>query len=403
MRSSKAAFDLIVSEEVTSEAVYKKKYRRPEWPGVQSGATVGIGYDLGQTAKSTVIDDWKGRVPDGMLASMVSACGQTGAAGKKATARIRDAVDIPWGVALAVHEEKVVPRWEGKLAKALPNTDKLSPDSFGALLSLIFNRGTSFNLSGDRYSEMRAIKRHMAAMDFAAIPAELRAMKRIWPKVAGLRKRRDTEAALFEKGLKGSKAEDHPQIDPLPLAEAAIQGDAKVWNVQRRLSAMNYNPGTVDGLWGGRTGGAITGFINDRGLKIAAPTNAAMFDKIHDVLADEIAKAEGEGFTRPISIERSEATEATVSEKAPEIVPVKRSRLAALWATITSIVLGVVNALADYFQDAMSWVVGLKQYAADAPAYLWFIIAAGVALVIWFAAKNGANGIVEAFRKGDRA
>ncbi len=59
--------------------------------------------------------------------------------------------------------------------------------------------------------------------------------------------------------------------------------------------------------------------------------------------------------------------------------------------------------MADFFHDALSWVVGLKQYAADAPAWVWFGLAAIVAFAMYFAASRGASGIVEAFRKGERS
>lgn len=213
MRSSKAAFDLIVEEEVSSRATYEKKYRRPEWPGASSGATVGIGYDLGQTGRDTIRSDWEGRVSASMLNAMLSASGATGAAGKTMTARVRNQIDIPWDVALAVHEECVIPRWEARVAKALPNTDRLSADCFGALLSLTFNRGPSFSNSGDRYREMRNIKAHMASGNFGAIPNEFRAMKRLWPNLKGLLRRRDREAALFQRGLAAAPA---PRPTPKP-------------------------------------------------------------------------------------------------------------------------------------------------------------------------------------------
>jgi GH24 family phage-related lysozyme (muramidase) len=37
--------------------------------------------------------------------------------------------------------------------------------------------------------------------DLAAIPACFEAMKRLWPTLAGLRARRDEEAAMFRGGL----------------------------------------------------------------------------------------------------------------------------------------------------------------------------------------------------------
>jgi hypothetical protein len=116
---------------------------------------------------------------------------------------LKSSIEIPWDVALAVHRDCVVPRWEGVVEKALPNTDKLPPDCFGALVSLTFNRGPSFGNDGDRYREMRAIKAHMAAEAFDKIPGEFRAMKRIWQGkgLDGLLRRRDAEADLFQRGL----------------------------------------------------------------------------------------------------------------------------------------------------------------------------------------------------------
>jgi GH24 family phage-related lysozyme (muramidase) len=212
MRISQAAFDLLVREEVSSEARYRRDYRRPIWPGASSGPTVGIGYDLGHTSAATIRSDWKGRVSDEMLEAMVSCVGKTGSAGRAWTARVRSLIDIPWEQAIEVHSKFVLPRWEAKVAAALPNTETLSPDSLGALVSLTFNRGPSFSTprkstdSLDRYREMRAIKAHMQSGNLAAIPAEFRSMKRLWPDLDGLRKRRDTEAMLFQQGLNGRTA-----------------------------------------------------------------------------------------------------------------------------------------------------------------------------------------------------
>ncbi|RAI34196.1 glycoside hydrolase family protein, partial [Rhodoplanes roseus] len=216
MRISDRAFDDIVGDEVTDRATYERQYRRPTWPGEESGATVGIGYDLGQTARSTIEADWRGRVPDDMLAAMVAVAGRTGQDGKDATAAIRHLVDVPWETAIAVHRDCVVPRWEATVRNALPNCDALHPHCFGALVSLTFNRGASFGRDGDRYTEMRAIKAAMAQRDFAAVPALIRAMKRIWKGkgLDGLLTRRDREAKLFEDGL-AAQAAPAPKTPPI--------------------------------------------------------------------------------------------------------------------------------------------------------------------------------------------
>lgn len=201
VRSSQAAIDLIVAEEVTSQAVYQKLYQHPEWPGGASGVTIGIGYDCGYSTANTIQGDWGDKLPAPMVKCLQDVAGIHGSPASSHAHALRGVVTIPWAAAMAVFIGRDMPKWEGIVSRALPNTDKLSPDSFGALNSLAYNRGPSFDQPGDRYREMRAIKAHMATGQFAEIPAEFRSMKRIWPNVSGLQHRRDHEAALFEKGL----------------------------------------------------------------------------------------------------------------------------------------------------------------------------------------------------------
>jgi hypothetical protein len=82
----------------------------------------------------------------------------------------------------------------------------LPPDCLGALVSLTRDRGTAYQKAGDRFTEMRAIRDHMAAFRFSAVASEIRAMKRLWPDSPGLIERREREARLFEDGLAGLNA-----------------------------------------------------------------------------------------------------------------------------------------------------------------------------------------------------
>lgn len=211
-----AAFNLIVAEEVTSQKVYEKKYRRPVWPGEQSGVTIGIGYDVGYATPDRLRRDWAGRIPSAMVEALTKACGVRGAAAAALARSLRAVVDVPWSAAIAVFRDVEIPRWCRTVEKALPNTHLLSDECFGAIVSCAYNRGPSFSNSGERYREMRAIKAHMAAQNFAAIPDELRAMARLWPNAKGLRERRAHEAELFAFGLR-SPATRPPRQDPVPV------------------------------------------------------------------------------------------------------------------------------------------------------------------------------------------
>ena len=201
IRSSQAAVDLIVMEEVTSKNLYNLKYQHPEWPGGASGVTIGIGYDMGYSTPTVIQADWGDKLPVAMVAALEAVAGIHGSPAASHAHELRNVVTVPWAAAMAVFLGRDMPKWEATVAKALPNAAQLAPDSFGALVSLAYNRGPSFSTAGDRYREMRAIRDHLANQQFAEIPDDIRSMKRLWPNVVGLRNRRDHEAKLFEKGL----------------------------------------------------------------------------------------------------------------------------------------------------------------------------------------------------------
>jgi GH24 family phage-related lysozyme (muramidase) len=76
---------------------------------------------------------------------------------------------------------------------------ELHPNAQAALLSLVYNRGTS--LSGARKREMAAIKDPVAQKKYAGITEQIRSMKRLWKDkgLDGLLTRRDDEARLVRQ------------------------------------------------------------------------------------------------------------------------------------------------------------------------------------------------------------
>jgi hypothetical protein len=198
---SDKAFNMIVMFEVSSQAAYEAKYQPPTWPGGASGVTIGIGYDVGYVSQQLLWQDWQGAISDAMINALLPAVGVRGAAAQGLAQSLRTSVTVPWTPAITVHRTKVIPKWIALVQKYLPNTDKLDGDSLGALVSLTYNRGASFDQAGDRFTEMRNIKTDMTSEKFADIPGQIRSMKRLWPTVRGLQIRRDSEAALFQAGL----------------------------------------------------------------------------------------------------------------------------------------------------------------------------------------------------------
>lgn len=201
LQISQEAIDDIIAFEVSSKKAYERLYQHPEWPGGASGVTIGIGYDCGYSTSDQIHSDWSGKIPDNMVSTLQGVAGIHGDAARNHALTLRPIVSVPWTAAIDVFANHDMPKWIGIVQHNLANTDKLSLDSLGALVSLAYNRGPSFNAVGDRYGEMRAIKRFMASEEFRRIPYQFRSMKRLWPNVKGLRDRRELEAQLFEKGL----------------------------------------------------------------------------------------------------------------------------------------------------------------------------------------------------------
>ena len=198
---SEGAIELIMAEEDTSEQYYINHYQHPEWPGGASGVTIAIGYDCGYADAAKIHRDFDGKIPAQMVYSLVSVCGIKSSDAHWAMLGIRNSVRIPWDVALKVFLDNDMPEWINTVETLMPRARELHPDCLGALVSLAYNRGASFNSSGPRDYEMRMIRDHIAAGDFDLVPKEFRSMKRLWPGVADLRNRREHEAVLFERGL----------------------------------------------------------------------------------------------------------------------------------------------------------------------------------------------------------
>ncbi len=200
---SDRAADLILTFEVTSEDLYNKRYRHPVWPQGQSGVTIGVGYDLGYVTAAQLASDWTAAIGEASVRELKPVCGLKGEAAHQALPGVA-AVDVPFSSANAVFRNATLQHTIAQTINALPKAAQLKPDCLGALVSLVYNRGASFSRVEERYKEMRAIASDVTTGRIVDIPVQLRAMKRLWenePNMAGLVRRRELEAVLFEQGM----------------------------------------------------------------------------------------------------------------------------------------------------------------------------------------------------------
>lgn len=167
------------------------------WPGGDSGITLGIGYDLGYVTVDQFESDWGPCLPVDPLKRLRDAVGKRGIAARNRAAQFQD-IKIKRKDAETVFVERNLPLYAFKTELAFPGITELPADAQGALVSLVFNRGTS--MEGDRRSEMRAIRDAVTRRDLQEISDQLRSMKRLWVDkgLDGLLQRRDEEAELVE-------------------------------------------------------------------------------------------------------------------------------------------------------------------------------------------------------------
>lgn len=196
---SPKAYQLILDWEVGGgQAYYDKFLARPDWPGGASGVTVGVGFDCGYYFAVEIRSTWGGYGLDSkILDGLASAAGITGTRAQSVTRELKWIV-IPWSAAETVYDTTTLPKFYRLASVVFDGLDNLCPDAAGALVSLVFNRGTS--LAGPRRREMRTIASLVPKKDYAGIAAQLRSMKRIWAgtSIQSLCQRREEEAVLVE-------------------------------------------------------------------------------------------------------------------------------------------------------------------------------------------------------------
>jgi GH24 family phage-related lysozyme (muramidase) len=169
-----------------------------------SGITVGYGYDLGQQTTSSAREVLSKYYSNNQVERLLTAIGKKGDQARAIVHGLSDIIiskDNSLDMAMFLKQ-----RYCQKVVDAYPQAINLPPDSAGAMLSLIYNRGPSLALPKpndpiDSRREMREIRDDFSAGNIRKIPGRLRSMKRLWDNQRGLIKRREGEAQLIENEI----------------------------------------------------------------------------------------------------------------------------------------------------------------------------------------------------------
>lgn len=198
---SKKSIDLIIQFEIGGRSYYERALQKVTWPGGASGATVGIGYDLGYNTEKQFLLDWSPGLNLNFVNALKPLCGLKG---EKVKGMIKGEilnVRIPYNIAYDVFVRSSVPRFYKAALTIYPDMIHLNDDTQGALVSMVFNRGTS--LVGDRRKEMKAIVELVKKQDYEGIAEEIEKSKRLWEGkgLDGLVIRREAEADLIRDSI----------------------------------------------------------------------------------------------------------------------------------------------------------------------------------------------------------
>jgi hypothetical protein len=171
-----AAVALIIRWEITSPAIYTKRYQRPIWPKGASGITVGVGDDLGHQTAQVIARNWHEHAN---VDRLVTAAGIIGARARDALPSYRDIL-TPYPLAETVFASATLPAYDSLAARTFADGwDKLPPNARGTLTSTVYNRGAS--MRGDRRREMRVLRDDCVPRgDLECMAAQYRSMCRLW-------------------------------------------------------------------------------------------------------------------------------------------------------------------------------------------------------------------------------
>ena len=194
---SKESIDRLIYYEVGGEAYYNKKLKGVTLPPGYSSLTIGIGIDLAYYSKSKLeemLDSCCPSLTETAKSLLIRYTGIKRAQAKKVLISL-SWIKIPYAEAYSMFVKYTLPDYAAKALRAYPGLNQLKPNAQGAMVSLVFNRGSS--MKGSRRREMLNLKKHVKRRDYESMADEFYSMKRLWPKIRGLRLRRDSEAKLI--------------------------------------------------------------------------------------------------------------------------------------------------------------------------------------------------------------
>ena len=187
----------VINFESGGETYYNKFLKKVCWPGGESGLTIGIGADLGYMSRDEFETYFETYFDSTSSSKLKSVIGLKGNNAKNKLSTVRH-IELSWSNAMNAFTRWTLPKFWRLSNGVWPGLDGLKEQAQIALVSIVFNRGTS--VKGSSRIEMKNIKAFVIKKDYPGIAREIRSMKRLWSSknMSGLIKRRDVEADMVE-------------------------------------------------------------------------------------------------------------------------------------------------------------------------------------------------------------
>lgn len=187
----------VINFESGGQSYYNKFLKKMTYPGGASGVTMGIGADLGYMTINEFNSHFSRYFTKEENQKLKTTIGIKGESAKKNIKKL-NGIELSWEDASEAFVEWTLPKF-WKLTNTLwDGVGDLCENAQIALVSLVFNRGTSTR--GSSRIEMLNIKPLVLKKDYKGIAKEIRKMKRLWENknMEGLLKRREEEAKMVE-------------------------------------------------------------------------------------------------------------------------------------------------------------------------------------------------------------
>jgi hypothetical protein len=185
-----------------------------------------------------------------------------------------------------------------------------------------------------------------------------------------------------------------PAVDDMPPGVYSVETEI----VQRTLDRLGYkNVGDIDGKFGGATRGAIAAFLNDRHI-----TGQALGP---GELKAELNKAVAEGFTRPITEQRANATPQQLAGQLPEVQSSINAERTTFWGSIVAAGSGLITGVVKSAGDAVEMLDPIKSFLSDVPWPFWVggtLLIAGALYAASRMSANAKNEATKAYQQGAR-